>query len=565
MVIDDRGVLTIGEIFNKRYKITSIIGHGAMGVVYYAEDLRIEGKCWAIKEVENKRMEGDNFIREAKLLAKLEHPYLPKIIDYYYEKDIRRSYLVMDYIEGNSLQEIVESGQVLSEIKIIKYAMQLCEVFNYLHNELPAPVIYRDLKPEHVLIDDQDNIKLIDFGIAKDYILEGELDTAQLGTVRYAAPEQLGLRDTDHRSDIYSLGALLYYLFSGGKHYYSVRKPLQHLRNDLPIIIYSIVNKSLMYDPETRYQNVADVQRELEIANTYYHDHTKLLNDKSTKEEIIANPEMDQFSLVENISQVMICSLSKCAGSTFITINLAKYISELSIVPNVVEIPFSPYLFDYLGVERLGNLIKEEQGFYSTVHELYEGKPLLKNKMYSAKGITWTLVDPRRPLIKEENWDDMMMLNLLYSSRKNSISLIDVGNYIEHPAIENALKNVDCLLVVIDPILINIAQNLRRLSKLCELVKEGVKVKLILNNWTESVPKRELLKLFDFAPIHFCPNIELSHIHRATFNGDILYEYTNVGELLKGALSGIAADLIVMDRAKVNSSRKEYKSSFLRR
>ncbi len=536
-----------------------------MGVVYYAEDMRVEGKYWAIKEIKNSKLNEGDFINEAKLLAKLDHPYLPKIIDYYYEKEHKRSYLVMDYIKGNSLQHIVEAGEALSEIKVIKYAMQLCEIFNYLHNKLAAPVIYRDLKPDHVLIDEQDNVKLIDFGIAKDYVLGQDLDTTQLGTVRYAAPEQFDSNNVDHRSDIYALGALLYYLFSRGKHYYSVRKPLQYMRSDLPNIIYVIVNKLLMYNPQSRYQDIKDVHEQLKIAKSYYYDRTELLVNNVSIEKNIENLETNQPYLAESTSQVMVCSLSKCAGSTFLTINLAKYISELNIVPNVVEMPFSPYLFDYLGVEKSDSLIKEDRSFYSAVHELHERKPLLKDKTYSDKGIMWTLVDPRRPLIKEEDWDEMMMLNLLYSSRKNSVSLIDVGNYIEHHAIENAIKYVDCLLVVIDPILINIAQNLRRLSKLCELAKAGVRVELIINNWTDCVPKRELLKLFDFAPTHFCPNIELSSIHRAAFNGDILYEYTHVSELLKGPLSGIATDIVMMNNEKANPMRKKDKFKFLRR
>jgi serine/threonine-protein kinase len=558
-------MLAVGDIFKNRYKIVSLIGEGGMGKVFYAEDQRIEGKYWAIKEVKNSRIDEGEFIREAKVLAKLNHPYLPKIIDYYFEKELNRSYLVMDSIKGNSLQSITETGKVLPEIKIIKYGLQLCDLFNYLHNDLKEPIVYRDLKPNHVLIDEQDNIKLIDFGIAKEYILGQEYDSEQLGTVRYAAPEQFNSSRIDHRSDLYSLGALFYYLFSRGKHYYSVRKPLQHLRNDLPTIIYTIINKLLMSEPENRYQNITDVIQELEIAKIYYQDRTELLTTNSIQEEIIKSEEDINLNLGNVTSQIMVCSLSKRAGSTFITTNLAKFISEQSIVPNVVEIPFSPYLFDYLGIERLSSLLKEESSFYSVVNELYEKRPLIKERRYSAKGILWTLVDPRRPLIKEEDWDEMMMLNLLYSARKSNLSLIDVGNYIEHPAIVNTVKNVDYLIVVIDPILINIAQNLRRLSKFCELAKGGVKVKLVLNNWTESLPKRELIKLFDFAPVHFCPNIALPIVHRAAYNGDILYEYTDVSNMLKVTLNEIASDIVVLQRGRTNNSQQKNKYSFLRR
>lgn len=555
--------LEVGQLFKNRYRIISILGQGGMGKVYLAEDQRIKNKKWAIKEVENSRFDKGSFIKEATILAKLDHQYLPKIVDYYYENDFNRSFLVMDYIEGNSLESITENGGPLFETQIIKYALQLCNLFNYLHNEQQEAIIYRDLKPTHVLIDEQDNIKLIDFGIARHYIFGKEIDTVQLGSVKYAAPEQFTDKQSDHRADLYSFGALLYYLFSKGKHYYTLRKPLFNLRNDLPPIVYTIIDKLLQFSPDDRYQNILDVQLDLQLAANYYNDQTTLLVAHQDQIKKVSTLTINTRQVSENTSQIMVCALSKCAGSTFITINLAKFISENNIKPNVVEIPFRPYLFDYLGVERSATLVKEENIFYSVAHELCERKPLINEGVYLAKGIAWTLVDPRRPLISESEWDDIMMLNLLYVARKKGISLIDVGDYIEHPAVANAAMNVDCLMVVIDPILISIAQNLRRLFKLRELAQAGVKVKLIINNWTESIPKRELLKFFDFAPIYFCPNVEQAYIHRAAFNGNILYEYKEVSRLLQSTLSDLAADFIIVNPDNQKKLRSKY--NFLRR
>lgn len=555
--------LQIGEVFKKRYRVLSMIGQGGMGKVYLAEDLRIADKKWAIKEVVNLQVNQENFIKEAKILAKLDHQFLPQIVDYYYERAVNISYLIMEYIEGESLETIVEQGDGLSEDKIIKYALQLCDLFNYLHNEQEQPIIYRDLKPTHVLIDDQDNIKLIDFGIARQYVTGQHMDTVQLGSVKYAAPEQFIEKQTDHRADLYSLGALLYYLFSHGKHFYALRKPLQDLRSDITPAIYMIIDKLLEFSPANRYQNIRDLQIDLLAVANHYNDQTTLLTTAPNKVETTKEQVYIPQPLAETSSQIMVCALSKCAGSTFITTNLAKFISENNIIPNVVELPFTPYLFDYLGVEKENLSVKERDSFYSAAHELHERKPLIQSGVYMAKGIVWTLVDPRRPVIKEAEWDDMMMLNLLYSARKKGISLIDIGDYLDHPAVANAALNVDCLMVVVDPILINIAQNLRRLFKLRELAQMGINIKLIVNNWTESVPKRELLKFFDFAPLYFCPNIDKSYIHRAAFNGHLVYEYKEVSSLLQATMSKLAADFINADLARRKNDRPKY--SFLRR
>jgi serine/threonine protein kinase len=255
-----------------RYQIIKAIGKGGMGTVYLAEDMNVKGKQRAVKELIRKTEEYQQFIDEADILVKLNHPYLPNILDYYPPNDEGYSYLVMDYINGQTLQELFYQQQ-LSTDKVIKYAVQICDLFQYIHHEREEPIVYRDLKPSNVMIDEQDNVRLIDFGIARNY-KEGQYsDTVQIGTVGFAAPEQFENTQSDHRTDLYSLGAMMYYLLSGGKYYSFTQQTLDQFNSNMPQTLNKIVHKLLMYQPQDRYQMAIEVKRKLEGLS--YSNHSK--------------------------------------------------------------------------------------------------------------------------------------------------------------------------------------------------------------------------------------------------------------------------------------------------
>ena len=210
-------MLGIGSVVDGKYKLLSEIGHGGMSVVYLALNERAN-KTWAIKEV---RKDGSNesevvrqgLIAETEMLKKLDHPHLPSIVDVI---DMDDSFLiVMDYIEGKSLDKILKHEGPQPVEKVIEWAKQLCDVLGYLHSR-KQPIIYRDMKPGNVMLKPDGNVMLIDFGTAREYKEHKEGDTSWLGTRGYAAPEQFGGKgQTDGRTDIYCLGATMYHLLTG--------------------------------------------------------------------------------------------------------------------------------------------------------------------------------------------------------------------------------------------------------------------------------------------------------------------------------------------------------------
>ncbi|OEF99452.1 hypothetical protein BHF71_09070 [Vulcanibacillus modesticaldus] len=552
--------LQISDIFHNRYRILSILGSGGMGTVYLAEDLRLKGKLWAIKEIIIQKDSYQQFIDEAKILVSLDHPHLPKIVDYYPENKYGYSYLVMDYVNGQTLNSIFkQKGNFLSLEKVIKYLLQICDLFDYLHNQQPVPIIYRDLKPANIMIDEQDNVRLIDFGIARNYKDGKQIDTVQMGTVGFAAPEQFSNHQTDQRSDIFSLGAVIYFLLSNGKHYYSTQKPLDYYRNDLPEEFVRVVKRMLMINPNKRYQNILEVKIELErIMGLLFNDVTEKItfpiklqenNDFQTKEK-----KSSQQEIYINIPQklIMVVNLSSRAGSTFITLNLAKNLSEHKILTSVIEVPFSPYIYDNIGVEQ--RLIKvplsDPLNFYSYPHEIFAGNKIERNNQLIDEGILWLITDPKKPLINEENWTYNHMVKLLYSSRKANVTIIDVGKYVEHSSIQPLIDEVDLILLVIDPMPSEILLNKKKLDRFLKAKEEGSPIELVINRWTKGVNQKELLEVLGTTKVVNIPAIDLTYIHRAIYECQIPYSYSEIKTMIEQPMNSLIRRIIPISYLK---------------
>jgi len=219
-------MLARGTILRSRYRIVQPIGQGGMGAVYLAEDIRLEGRRCAVKAVRIDPNVGDEvvgelqrqFSREASTLARLDHPNLPKVSDYFTEHDL--DYLVMDFVSGKNLKEIVDearrNNRFLTEVEVLSWARQLCDALEYMHTQDP-PVLHRDIKPSNIKLAPSGLIKLVDFGLVKLMAKDDSRTITVLqgrGTAAYTPLEQYGEDDThtDVRSDIYSLGATLYHL-----------------------------------------------------------------------------------------------------------------------------------------------------------------------------------------------------------------------------------------------------------------------------------------------------------------------------------------------------------------
>ena len=206
--------LFIGQILNNRYQIDALLGQGGMGAVYRATDSRLNIVV-AIKEnLDASPSAQSQFSHEAQIAARLSHPNLPRVSDYFFIPG-QGQYLVMDYIEGEDLESMSNRLGLLPERYVLRWILQVCDALEYLHQQNP-PVIHRDIKPANIKIRPNGQAVLVDFGIAKVY--DPTMSTtlgAKAVTPGYSPIEQYGGRPTDARSDIYSLGATLYRLLTG--------------------------------------------------------------------------------------------------------------------------------------------------------------------------------------------------------------------------------------------------------------------------------------------------------------------------------------------------------------
>lgn len=247
---------------DNRYNIVGVLGEGGMGTVWLAEDLRLQGKRWAIKEM---RAGMPGFSGEAATLARLSHPGLPQVADWFESEDGERRFLVMEYIEGETLeQRFVRCGRKVDAATAVHWAVQLCDVLGYLHGIKPHPVVHRDLKPSNIMVTARDRVVLIDFGISR-LDRGGGKDTVQMGTIAFAAPELLEHGKTDPRSDLYSLGAILFYLLSGGRYPTASMLSVTDQLAGVPYPLRRIVEKLLDSSPERRYADADSVKADLTV------------------------------------------------------------------------------------------------------------------------------------------------------------------------------------------------------------------------------------------------------------------------------------------------------------
>jgi eukaryotic-like serine/threonine-protein kinase len=219
--------LKAGEVLRGRYRINRIIGQGGMGSIYLADDLRLQGRQCALKEVENDRSltpdllreTREQFLREATVLARLDHPNIPKVSDFFSIGN--RDYLVMDFVPGKDLRTLMiearQSGSFLDELEVLNWAGQLADALIYLHSQTP-PILHRDIKPSNLKLTPNGQLKLVDFGLVK-VLAPGEVTITILqgqGTALYTPLEQYGgdRGHTDVRTDIYAFGATLYHLLT---------------------------------------------------------------------------------------------------------------------------------------------------------------------------------------------------------------------------------------------------------------------------------------------------------------------------------------------------------------
>ncbi|GAC1467011.1 MAG: hypothetical protein PVS3B1_05800 [Ktedonobacteraceae bacterium] len=259
-----------------------------MSAVYQTLDTRIGNRRVAVKEMSQGHLNAQELARaterfqyEAKLLGSLQHPNLPRVYDAFSEQG--RSYLVMEYLEGKTLLQILReyNERPIPVARAVAYARQLCDVLVYLHQQYP-PIIFRDLKPSNVIVTETEHIYLIDFGIARLF-KEGQLqDTALLGSPGYAPPEQHGIAQTNQRSDLYALGATLHYCLTGRDPYSSayqfVFPPVRDYNPQVPVELDLLVQRLVAMDEQQRPTSALEVHRELSRIHQQAAEHTMQIN-----------------------------------------------------------------------------------------------------------------------------------------------------------------------------------------------------------------------------------------------------------------------------------------------
>lgn len=268
-------MVNAGQVLNGRYEIIREIGRGGMSTVYQARD-QVTGKLLAVKDVERNGKQANQaveqtLVTEGNMLKQLQNRHLPKIYDIIENPD---SFLmVMDFIEGESLDKVIAHYGPQSMDRVLDWGMQICEVFDYLHNQ-PTPIIYRDMKPANVILQPNGQLMMIDFGTARTqkFGVSMSADTLCLGTAGFAAPEQFGgFGQSTARTDIFCLGATMYNLITG--HSPSDRPqgilPLEKWNpalKDTPISY--IIYKCTRNDPEARYQSARELYEDLRKARS---------------------------------------------------------------------------------------------------------------------------------------------------------------------------------------------------------------------------------------------------------------------------------------------------------
>lgn len=220
-------VLKKGETLRERYIVREQIGQGGTGNIYLAEDTRLQGRLCALKEVEHNQalphdvltQAREQFFREASVLARLDHPNLPKVSDFFSVDS--RDYLVMDYVPGKDLRQLMQEARrnntFLPEKDVLGWATQIADALHYLHHQEP-PIIHRDIKPSNIKLTPSGLVKLVDFGLVK-IMAPSEVTITVIqgqGTALYTPLEQYGGDDahTDAKADIFSFGATLYHLLT---------------------------------------------------------------------------------------------------------------------------------------------------------------------------------------------------------------------------------------------------------------------------------------------------------------------------------------------------------------
>ncbi|WP_165867545.1 serine/threonine protein kinase [Paenibacillus pinisoli] len=517
-----------GTIVEERYRVIRVIGQGGMGVVYAVEDMKLEGTVRAMK-VTSGSIEQGIYSAEAHTLMKLSHPYLPLITDYFPPRNgSGREVLIMDYIDGDTIAGMLNqsmSGFTFPEL--VHIGLQLCSALIYLHTR-PSAIIHRDLKPSNVMIDRKGNIKLIDFGISRKYKEGQHGDTVKLGTLGFAAPEQRDGRQSDARTDIYGLGALLFYIASNGVRTYDgesghYRSILAQLPKDYPASFGTVLERMLHPMPMHRYQTMQDVEQALKAFSSQ-----AVLPDDGPKRW---DMHMNQLKP----ALVSVISMSPGAGATMLSITLSMLLGRRGCTVTAAE---------YYGVqpewiELLPARSKKDPSDESGMIRYTE---FYNRRKKDSNPVHWCVV-PSHHL--SQNGHDSRLFEQKLRQFGSEINIMDFSSKWHEPDALYWLMESTHVIAVGDPFIAKWqVDHVQRLIELGEKLKgTGGMLHWVANKDVRFRARPEWLSLFPDSPICTVPLLPQDAVLNALWSNKWMTENTVLDYRLSKAMSPLCDKL----------------------
>lgn len=518
--------LTPGAVVGNRYRMIKHLGRGGMGAVFLAEDGRLPGKLWAVKEIYTPVSEYTAITDEARFLAECSHPGLAVVADFLPPDKDGFCYMIMEYIPGETLETAFRREMPFPWPKAARMAAELCEVLEYLHEGRPRPIIHRDLKPSNIMLDVQGRVRLIDFGTARHYKPSKEADTVHWGTLGFAAPEQMQGKQTDARTDLYTLGAVLFYLLSGGILYDRKLESCRMMDSGLPEALTSIVYRLLEEDPDKRYQRAEDVKTALKtVIHTYMPDGAAQLTGSGSSGR---KGESRQQLIV-------VGSLTEGSGATFTAVALARVLNRFRIPHAVVELPGTQSdLYQTLFGEK-----NAPRGFSFLSDRITYGDG-------SEQAVPWTdgysEWQPMPPAVNErlEHWTALHTQRLL-GSLTAQVAVLDAGNSWTDATTEAVCRQAALILLVCGPSPVHLCrqQASGAWMKLAKLREEGIRVEIIANRSADFAGREEWLHSLPAKPLCHIPEFPSGEVLSCLWKGRLYADLPHVSRVLAASLEPV--------------------------
>jgi serine/threonine-protein kinase len=527
--------LSPGDVIGGRYRIVGPLGEGGMSTVYLANDLKLVGKRWAVKRSRSMYGEYESAFNEASVLMKLDHPYLPHVVDYFPPDENGYAHIVMEYIEGETLERLFQrNGKTISERALIRYGIELCDLLDYLHAHDAGPFVYRDIKPANIMIDAQNHVRLIDFGIARKSKPGKAADTLPLGTVGFAAPELLEEGASDLRSDLYSLGATFYYLLTGGNYYSVTNIKLSDCQGAASKRLAELTDRMLDREPTLRPQSAADVRRQLESC---------LSETEGGKKRSAATLRREARPLrAARRLRIMAGGLYPGAGATFVALAMAKALEEAGVPHAVAEHPMiEPALFDLLDGERNDPAFDRSSGLSEASENRHFGRSFAHETAWRDGLTEWHPLPKNGAAHTDLNEFEKMLYRL-----DAPVVIVDVGAKWAEPEIARLCAEADLCVAAADPVPAKWSSRAAHSSvmQLLELEKAGINVRYAANKSVPFPGHKEWLSSFPSKPSAVIPYIPFDQMVRQSWKGRLIHDAPDVRKMLRDCLRPIIGDVI---------------------